>query len=71
MRIPLQELESSINEALDWLDDAPSDADADDFQTRRKEIEQIANPIMSRLYNNQNQGSAGGENNFDFGDDEL
>lgn len=65
-----QELELSINEALEWLDDTP-DADTDRFQTRRKEVEQIANPIMSRLYN-ENQGpDATGGDDYDFGDDEL
>lgn len=68
-----QELELSINEALEWLDDSP-DADTDQFQARRKEVEQIANPIMSRLYN-ENQGTGatggGGGEDYDFGDDEL
>lgn len=68
-----QELESSINEALDWLDDTPN-ADAEDIQAQRKGVEQIANPIMSRLYN-QNAGPGGGGANdyddYDFGDDEL
>ena len=67
-----QELELSINEALNWLDDAP-DADADQFRARRKEVEQVANPIMSRLYNgNQGPDATGGDGyDYDFGDDEL
>lgn len=61
----------SINEALEWLDDAP-DADTEQLQSRRKEVEQIANPIMSRLYNgNQGPDASGGDDDFDFGDDEL
>lgn len=63
----------SINEALEWLEDAP-DADTEQLQTRRKEVEQIANPIMSRLYNgNEGPGATGGGggDDYDFGDDEL
>lgn len=64
-----QELESTINEALDWLDETP-DADLDDLEDKKKEVEQVANPIMKDLY--QNAGPAGGgEEDFDFGDDEL
>lgn len=64
-----QELESTINEALDWLDETP-DADSEDLEDKKKEVEQIANPIMKDLY--QNAGPAGGaEEDFDFGDDEL
>lgn len=65
----LQELESTINEALDWLDETP-DADLEDLEDKKKEVEQVANPIMKDLY--QNAGPAGGaEEDFDFGDDEL
>lgn len=66
-----QEIETSINEALDWLDDTP-DAETEQFEAQRKEIEQIANPIMSRLYKDQGQDSTGGGyDDYDFGDDEL
>eukprot|EP00752_Nemacystus_decipiens_P009090 g8116.t1 len=70
-----EELELSISEALEWLDNTP-DADADQFRVQRKEVEQIANPIMSRLYNgNQGPHAAGGaggdDYDYDFGDDEL
>lgn len=64
----LQELESTINEALDWLDETP-DADLEDLEDKKKEVEQIANPIMKDLYQQVPQG--GPEEDFDFGDDEL
>ncbi len=63
-----QELESTINEALDWLDETP-DADLEDLEDKKKEVEQIANPIMKDLYQQAPQGGA--EEDFDFGDDEL
>lgn len=63
-----EELESTINEALDWLDETP-DAELEDLEDKKKEVEQIANPIMKDLYQQAPQG--GGEEDFDFGDDEL
>ncbi|CAM9172123.1 unnamed protein product [Pylaiella littoralis] len=63
-----EELESTINEALDWLDETP-DAELEDLEDKKKEVEQIANPIMKDLYQQAPQGGA--EEDFDFGDDEL
>merc|ERR1712178_95908 len=68
-----EELDSVINEALDWLDENP-EADAEDFEEKQKEVEQVANPIMRELY--QQAGAGGGgmpddDEDYDFGDDEL
>merc|ERR1711988_254305 len=68
-----EELDSIINEALDWLDENP-EADAEDFEEKQKEVEQVANPIMRELY--QQAGAGGGgmpddDEDYDFGDDEL
>ena len=67
-----EELESTINEALDWLDENP-EADKEDYDEKQKEVEQIANPIMRNLYQAGGAGGGGGgdEEDFDFGDDEL
>mmetsp|Transcript_26343 Transcript_26343/g.105442 ORF Transcript_26343/g.105442 Transcript_26343/m.105442 type:complete len:582 (+) Transcript_26343:617-2362(+) len=67
-----EEIESTINEALDWLDENP-EADKEEYEDKQKEVEQIASPIMRNLY--QGAGGAGGagddEDDYDFGDDEL
>merc|ERR1711988_2082010 len=67
-----EELTSAIDEALDWLDENP-EAEAEEFDEKQKEVEQVANPIMRELY--QSAGGAGGggdeEEDYDFGDDEL
>jgi len=68
------ELDSIINEALDWLDENP-EADAEDYEEKQKEVEQVANPIMRELYQQAGAGGAGGmpddDEDYDFGDDEL
>jgi len=63
-----KELQDSIDESLDWMDENP-EADKEDYDEKRKEIENIANPIMRQMYS----GGAGGddEDMGDFGDDEL
>merc|ERR1712216_503773 len=64
-----EELESTINEALDWLDENP-EADKEDYDEKQKEVEQIANPVMRQFY----AGGEGGDDEDDmgdFGDDEL
>merc|ERR1711968_299361 len=44
-----EELDNTINEALDWLDENP-EAEAEEFEDKQKEVEQVANPIMRELY---------------------
>merc|ERR1712238_456928 len=64
-----KELEDTIDESLDWMDENP-EAEKEDYDEKQKEVESIANPIMRNLY----QGGAGGEDggdDGDFGDDEL
>merc|ERR1712125_214836 len=64
-----KELQDSIDEILDWMDENP-EADKEDYDEKQKEVEQVANPIMRQLY----AGGAGGDadaDDGDFGDDEL
>ena len=64
------ELVSLIDEALDWLEENP-ESEAEEFSAKQKEVEQVANPIMRKVY--QGSGAPGGESGEteDFGDDEL
>jgi heat shock protein 5 len=65
------ELVSLIDETLDWLEENP-EAEADEFNAKQKEVEQVANPIMKKVYQGKGApGSAGGDEDSDFGDDEL
>merc|ERR1711907_760067 len=70
-------LEEAVKETLDWLDEN-DDAEVEEFEEKQKELEGIANPIMSKVY--QQAGGAGGDfdddfddfdDEDDFGDDEL
>lgn len=49
-----EKIESIIDEKIKWLE-SNQDADAEDFKKQRKEMEDIVQPIIAKLY----QGSAG------------
>lgn len=62
-----KDLQDITDEALDWLEDN-ADVAKDECLQKKKEVENIANPIMMNLYS----GSGGaGDDEGDFGDDEL
>jgi heat shock protein 5 len=65
-----KELVSLIDETLDWLEENP-EAEGEEYSAKQKEVEQVANPIMRKVY--QGTGAPGGEggDSDDFGDDEL
>lgn len=51
-------LEAKVKETLEWLD-ANQTAEADEFQDRQKELEQLSAPIMTKMYQAAG-GAAGG-----------
>lgn len=63
-----KEVESTINEALEWLEDN-ADADTEEYNKKQKEVEQIVNPILKELYQAAG-GPKGGAPSDDY-DDEL
>ncbi|CBK20665.2 uncharacterized protein [Blastocystis hominis] len=60
-----EKIEEAVKETLDWLDDNDS-AEASEYEEKQKELEAVANPIMSQFYQN-----AGGESAPEDDDDEL
>jgi heat shock protein 5 len=64
------ELVSLIDETLDWLEENP-EAEADEYSAKQKEVEQVANPIMRKVYGSAGAPGAGASDDEDFGDDEL
>jgi L1 cell adhesion molecule like protein len=50
----IAKIEAGCKEVIDWLD-ANANAEEDEFEAKKKELEAIANPIMTKLY-----GGAGG-----------
>ena len=65
-----KELQDIVDETLDWMDENP-EADKDDYKEKLKEMEQVANPIMSQFYGQGGSGAGADEDTGDLGDDEL
>jgi heat shock protein 5 len=56
-------LEEAIKSATEWLDENQS-AEAEEFAAKQKEVEQVANPIISKFYQSSG-GAPGGEDSGD------
>jgi L1 cell adhesion molecule like protein len=54
-----EKLEKAINEAIEWLDNS-HEASKDEYESRQKELEEIANPIMMKLYQGEGGAPGGG-----------
>merc|ERR1712146_543412 len=46
-----EEIENAVSEALEWLDDN-QEAEKEEFEEKKKEVEGIANPIIQKVYRN-------------------
>jgi endoplasmic reticulum chaperone BiP len=59
----------AVKEALEWLEEKGSqeDSDPEDINERRKELEDVVQPIMAKLY--QGAGPKGGEDSSDSHDE--
>ena len=64
------ELISLIDETLDWLEENP-EAEGDEYSAKQKEVEQVANPIMRKVYQSTGGGDGGEESGGDDFDEDL
>jgi len=53
-----QKLEAAVNEAISWLDNS-QEASKEEYESKQKELEAVANPIMQRLYGASGGGPGG------------
>jgi len=64
-----ESIEEAIKEAEDWLEENGADADAEDFESKLKDVQEVVQPIVSKLY--EGSGAGGGDfGDGDFGDDD-
>ena len=59
---------TAADEVLDWLDEN-QEASQEELEEKQKELEGIANPIISAVYQ-QAGGAPGGDDEGDFGDED-
>jgi len=62
-------IEEAIKDTLEWLEEN-LEASKDDFAAKQKELEEVCNPIITKLYQAHGGPSGGGGEDADFGDDE-
>merc|ERR1712117_671049 len=61
-------VEEAVNDVLDWLT-SNDDAEKEDFDEKKAELEEIVNPILQEYY--QQYGGAAGGDDEDFDDEDL
>ena len=64
-----ESLEEAIKETLEWLDEN-QEAEKDDYDEKKKELEGIANPIISQAYASEGGGASQESEDEDDEDDE-
>ncbi|XP_041481008.1 endoplasmic reticulum chaperone BiP-like [Lytechinus variegatus] len=55
---------SAVDEQIEWLDANP-DADTEEYQEHKKELEAVVNPIVSKLYDGAGAPPPGGDDDAD------
>merc|ERR1719431_1560544 len=63
-------IEEQINEKIAWLEENVA-ADAEEMKAQKKEMEDIVQPIIAKLYQGQGGAPPGGEEEEDYDKDEL
>nr|AGK45629.1 heat shock protein 70 [Brachionus calyciflorus] len=63
-----EKIQSAVEEKIKWLE-SNSNAEAEEFKDQKKDLEEIVNPIMSKLY--QQSGSSGSSESSSKDNDEL
>ncbi|ONI04443.1 hypothetical protein PRUPE_6G321700 [Prunus persica] len=65
-----EKIESTLKEALEWLDDNQN-ADKDDFDEKLKEVEAVCNPVIKQVYEKSGGASSADSQDEEEPNDEL
>jgi len=55
--VDAEKIENSVKEMVGWIDSNPN-ADVEEYKTKKREIEELCTPIISKLYQQQPQAQA-------------
>ncbi|KAJ8902837.1 hypothetical protein NDN08_006157 [Rhodosorus marinus] len=66
----IESIQEAVKDALDWMEDLGDDMDTEDFENKLKDVQDVCNPIIAKVYGEQG-GAPGGEygQEDDLGDD--
>jgi molecular chaperone DnaK (HSP70) len=62
-----KEVMDLIDETLDWMEENP-EASKEDYDDHKKEVEQVANPLMRQFYGGGHGNGGNGDEEFDDAD---
>ncbi|OMO86704.1 Heat shock protein 70 family [Corchorus capsularis] len=65
-----EKIETTLKEALDWLDDNQN-GEKEDFDEKLKEVEAVCNPVIKQVYEKHGGSSSGSQEEDEPTDDEL
>lgn len=65
-----EKIETAIEDALSWLD-ANSDAEKEEYEEKLKEVQDVAQPIVSKVYAESGGAAEGDDEDLGSGHDEL
>jgi chaperone protein DnaK len=65
-----EKIEEAVNEKISWLE-SNSEADSDAFKAQKKELEDVVQPIIAKLYQGQGGAPPPGGDEEEFDKDEL
>ncbi|XP_063595883.1 endoplasmic reticulum chaperone BiP [Penaeus indicus] len=65
-----EKMEEVIEEKIKWLEDNP-EAEAEDYKTQKKELEDVVQPIISKLYQQSGEAPPPTEDEENYEKDEL
>merc|ERR1712087_1039483 len=63
-------IEEAVNDVLDWLQ-SNDDAEKEDFDEKKAELEEIVNPILQEFYQQHGGAAGAGGDDDDWDDDDL
>ena len=63
-----EKIESTLKEALEWLDDNQN-AEKDDYEEKLKEVEAVCNPVIKQVY--EKSGGSSSSSDYEESSDEL
>ncbi|XP_037795279.1 endoplasmic reticulum chaperone BiP [Penaeus monodon] len=65
-----EKMDEAIEEKIKWLEDNP-EADAEDYKTQKKELEDVVQPIITKLYQQSGEAPPPTEDEENYEKDEL
>lgn len=61
-------INSTVKDAMDWMEDMGDDMDTEDFESKLKDVQDVCNPIIAKIYAKGGASMPGGGDDEDLDD---